>query len=279
MNLYATLTELRRYLGLTSAQTGDDDLLLLFLDGASRLIEAYTGRVFYPLRQTRYYICADPALLLLGGDLLALHSVINGDGGTLAPSAIHLEPAGQSVQSSILLDRTQAVFVHNGDPVDAIAVDGTWGYHADWSQAWAASGDSVQDNPLSSSAITLTVSDADGPDATGLGVRFAVGMLLQIGDEYLHVLAINAAQNHLTVSRGVNGTTAASHAQGTTISVYQPPESIRQACLRVAAWLYKQKDAGFVQAANSLRGQISIPPALPDDVQQILAPYSRLVVA
>jgi hypothetical protein len=279
MNLYATLTELRRYLGLTSAQTGDDDLLLLFLDGASRLIEGYTGRQFYPLRKTRFYICADPALLFLAGDLLALHTLTNGDGSTLAPSAIHLEPAGEAVRSSILLDRTQAAFVHNGDPVDAISVDGTWGYHADWSNAWAASGDSVQDNPLSNSAITLTVADADGLDAAGLGVRFAVGMLLQIGDEYLHVLAINTSQNRLTVSRGVNGTTAASHAQGTVISVYHPPEAIRQACLRVAAWLYKQKDAGFVQAANSLRGQIAVPPALPDDVQQILAPYSRLVVA
>lgn len=279
MNLYATLTELRRYLGLSSAQTGDDDLLLLFLDGASRLIEAYAGRQFYPLRKTRYYICSDPALLLLGGDLLALHGLTNGDGSTMNLSAVHLEPAGCSVQSSILLDRTQAAFIHNGDPVDAIAVDGTWGYHSDWTTAWAASGDSVSDNPLSSGANTITVTDVDGPDVTGLGIRFAVGQLLQIEDEYLHVLAIDTALNRLTVARGVNGTTAASHTQGTFINVYQPPEGIRQVCLRVAAWLYKQKDAGFIQAANSLRSQIAVPPALPDDVQSILAPYSRLVVA
>jgi len=47
----------------------------------------------------------------------------------------------------------------------------------------------------------------------------------------------------------------------------------------VVSWLYKQKDAGFVQSAGSLRGQVVVPPALPGDVQQILAPYVRVRVA
>ena len=67
MNLYATLTALRRNLGLTSTQTGDDDLLLTTLDAAARLIERYTGRWFYPVRQTHTYTVTDPGMLLLGG--------------------------------------------------------------------------------------------------------------------------------------------------------------------------------------------------------------------
>jgi len=39
--------------------------------------------------------------------------------------------------------------------------------------AWASSGDSVQNNPLSSGATALTVSDADAPESTGYGQRFA----------------------------------------------------------------------------------------------------------
>lgn len=279
MNLYATLADLRRYLGLTSAQTGDDDLLLTLLGAASRLIEGYTARQFYPVRQTRAYTVDDPALLLLHGDLLHMHSLTNGAGSVIPAAAYHLEPAGEAVKSSILLDRTQAVFTHDGDPVDAITVEGTWGYHPGWPDAWPESGDSVQDDPLTAGATALAVTDADAPGPAGYGARFVVGQLIRIEEEYLHVLAVNASTNTLTVERAANGTAAASHDLGTGIDIYRPPEDVRQACLRVASWLYKQKDAGFVQAAGNLRGQVLVPPALPEDVQQILAPYVRVRVS
>jgi hypothetical protein len=278
LNIYATLTDLRRYLSLTSAQTDDDGLLLTLLGAAARLIDAYTGRRFYPVRQAHPFTYDDPALLLLHDDLLTLHSLTNGDGSALSSAVYHLHPSAVSVKSSIVLDRTQAVFTHDGDPVDAISVDGTWGYHPDWSNAWASSGDSVQDNPLTSSATLITVTDADAPESTGYGQRFAVGQLLRLESEYVHVLAVNTTQNKLTVARGVNGTTAASHAQDTAIDIYRPPEDMRQVCLRVATWLYKQQDAGFSLAAGSLRGQMIVPAALPEDVQQVLAPYMRVRV-
>lgn len=279
MNVYATLDETRRYLGLSAAQTADDDLLLVLLDAAARLIDDYTGRHFYPARSTHLFSYQDPALLLLDDDLLALHTLTNGDGTAFAASAYHLQPATAPVKSSVALDLTACVFVHPGDPVDAISVDGTWGFHPDWASAWADSGDSVQDDPLGASATTLSVQDADGLDAGGHWARFAAGHLVRIEDEYLHVRGVDAGTNTLTVARGVNGTTAASHAQSTAIAVYQPPAAIRQVCLRVASWLYRQKDAGFVHITGGLRGQVIVPPALPDDVRQILAPYVRLRVA
>ncbi|NDJ77552.1 MAG: hypothetical protein GYB65_14970 [Chloroflexi bacterium] len=279
MNVYATHDELRRYLGLTSAQTGDDDLLLMLLHTASRLIEGYTGRYFYPQRATRVFSCEHPAHLALDRDLLVLFTLTNGDGSTLPAESYHLLPGNAPVKASIALDRTQAVFVHPGDPVHAIHVEGTWGFHPRWQEAWAASGDSVQNDPLDTAATTLTVNDADGLDPTGYWARFAVGHLLRIGDEYLAVTAVDAGTNTLTVTRGANGTTPAAHAQGTAINVYRPPDDVRQVCLRVAAWLYKQKDAGFVRDQGGLRGHVVVPPALPDDVQQALAPYVRLRVA
>lgn len=278
MNVYATLTGLRRVLALSSTQTDDDELLLSLLQTASRLIDGYTGRQFFPVQATRTYTVQNPATLLLDADLLALSSLTNGDGTTIPTAAVHVEPSGMAVASSLVLDRTQSAFTHDGDPVAALSVAGTWGYHPDWSNAWAGSGDTVQDDPLSSSATTLTVSDADAAQATGYGQRFAVGQLLRIEDEYLHVLAINTTTNTLTVARGVNGTTAASHAQDTAIDVYAIPADVQSACLRIASWLYKQPDAGFVQAAGGLRGALMVPPALPEDVQQILAPYVRVRV-
>ncbi len=279
MNGYATLADLRQYLGLSSAQTQDDDLLLSLVEAASRLIERHTGRRFYPARRIQRYTVADPAILPLRDDLLALASLTNGDGRPVAPEACHLHPPDGPVWTIVALDRTQAAFVHTGDPVDAIALDGTWGYHPDWLHAWTASGDSVMDDPLPADAAALAVTDADGAAGDGRAPRFAPGQLLRAGEEYLHVLAVDAATNVLTVARGANGTVPTIHAQGTPLAIYRVPADVRQVCLRLAAWLYKQKDAGFVQAAGSLRGQIAVPPALPDDVAQILAPYARVSVA
>jgi hypothetical protein len=276
MNSYATMPDLRRYLGLTGAQTSDDALLWDLLGASSRLIEAYTGRRFYPARASYAYTVRDPGLLLLGDDLLSLDTLTNGDGSAITD--YHLHPARVSVKSSIALDRAQTAFVHDGDPVDAITAVGIWGFHPDWAQAWANSGDTVQNNPLAAGATTLTVSDADAVLPTGYGARFAAGQLLRLDDEYAHLLAVNATTNTLTVARGVNGTPATSHAQGTPVETYQVPADIEQVCLRVAAWLYKQRDAGYAQAAGGLRGQIAVLPALPPDVEQTLAPYARVGV-
>ncbi len=277
-NLYATLDEVRRYLGLDAGQTAADDLLLMMLGAASRLIEGYAGRRFYPQRAIRRYPVSDQHRLLLDDDLLTLHSLTNGDGQPVSLDAVHLCPGGL-VASSLILDRTRAIFVHSGDPVHAISVEGTWGFHPAWASAWQDSGDSVQDDPLSAAATTLTVSDADAPLSGGVGGRFAVGQLLRIGEEYLHVLAVDTGTNTLTVERAANGTAALNHARGAAIAIYRPPEDVRQACLRVVHWLYRQPDAGFVLRSAGLRGEVVVPPALPDDVQQILAPYVRLRVA
>jgi hypothetical protein len=271
LNTYATLTDLRHRLGLTASQTADDGLLLSYLVAASRLIDAYTGRHFYPVRETRFYTYQHAAQLLLDADLLTLHTLSN---GSIIPlDACHILPG------VLVLDQTQAVFTSGADPVDSISVTGLWGFHTDWERAWIASDDSIQNNPLSANILSVMVNDIDGMDLTGYQARFAVGQLLRLEDEYVCVRAIAIDTNVLTVERGVNGTTAANHAQGTPIDVYQPPEDVKQACLRVASWLYKQKDAGFVQAAGNLRGQMVVPPALPDDIQQILAPYLRIRVA
>jgi len=218
-------------------------------------------------------------LLLLRDDLLALHSLTNGDGLVVSADDYHLHPASSAIKASVLLDRTQAAFTHDGDPVDAIVVEGTWGFHSGWPDAWGDSGDSVQNNPLASDATSITVTDADAPEITGYGQRISAGQLLSIEYEYVQVLAVDTATNVLTVARGANGTTAAAHAQATPITIYHPPADIRQVCLRVTTWLYQQQDAGFAMAAGSLRSQIIIPAALPNDVQQILAPYARVQVS
>lgn len=270
MFTYATLAQLRRYLGLRDTQTGDDALLSALLDAAARLIERHTGRRFYPMRGVRRYDCRQAFALLLREDLLALHALTNGDGAAIDPADVHLQPPGGPVYAGLTLRRGRAAFVYADDPLDALAVEGTWGYHPDWSDAWREPGAALAD-PLDTSATTISFS--------GAGAAIEAGHLARVGEEYLIVTACDPAAGTLAVIRGAHGTSAQGHAAGAALAIYAPPPDVTQVCLRVAAWLYRQKDAGWVQAAGGLRGQVTVPPALPDDVALVLAPYTRLRVA
>lgn len=249
MNTIATLYRLREHLGFASEDTAEDSRLRLALAAATTLIQRYAGRQFVPRQATLAHSVnrEDAARLLLTDDLLALTSVTNGDGSTIAPEDIQVLAGG------MLALINGVAFNYDATPVNALEVAGIWGWHDDWGQAWLTSGDSVQNNPLSSSATSLTVSDADGVDGNGQTPRFQVGQLLSIEAEYVRVTVVNTATNVLTVQRGVNGTTAASHAQNTAIAVYSPPRDAELLCLRVAAWLY--------QEPNTVNGN-AIPPML-----------------
>ncbi|MBU1173447.1 MAG: phage gp6-like head-tail connector protein [Proteobacteria bacterium] len=53
--------------------------------------------------------------------------------------------------------------------------------------------------------------------------------------------------------------------------------AIKQATMRWAGYLYKQRDAQvFDVTASPAQGQITIPQGIPRDVERILAPYRRL---
>lgn len=57
-----------------------------------------------------------------------------------------------------------------------------------------------------------------------------------------------------------------------------PPAAIEQACVRLAGYWYRLKDAQvFDVTANPETGQLAIPKGLPADVKHLLEPYVRLL--
>jgi hypothetical protein len=262
MYMLATLHQLRQRLGLSADDTSEDARLVAALQAATAQIEQAAGRRFTPRRATiEHDVPTRPsAELLLIDDLLELESLTNGDGSSIdledvvgLPETTHDGPL-----SRLRLTGGQQ-FIWADTPLRAVPVTGIWGWHDRWTQAWRDSRDTIQDNPLNSAAMTITVSDAAGADAYSQSPRFQAGQLLRIEDEYLRVLVVNATTNVLTVLRGVNGTSAAAHAQGTTIEVFQPALEVEMLCLRWAQWLYKEPDrAAFtttpMQLATALDG-------------------------
>ena len=259
----STLDQLRTRLGLASGDTADDARLMSALQAASAQIERATGRRFSPRQKSLRHTYSSSLELLLDDDLLELTGLTNGDGSLIPLTDVI--PVPDSAPFSYLRLTGSSAFLWTLSPVQAITVSGIWGWHDHPAEMWRSSGDSVQNNPLGSSATSLTVTDADGADSEGSFPRFQVGHLLKIDSEYLQVTAVNTVTNVLTVLRGVNGTTAASHALNSAITIFQPASDIQMLALRWASWLYKQPDsAAFAD--------------VPDALQTALAPLRRIVV-
>lgn len=136
-------------------------------------------------------------------------------------------------------------------------ITGVWGFSRDYANAWLDSGDTVDDNPLSSSATTLTVTDS---------TLFEEGQLLQIESEWLLVETVATATT-LTVKRGVHGTTGASHIQGTQIDIFQVDEAVQlETAKQVALWYSRQ--GGFSQQVFDGIGVTSYPTDLLPSLKQ-----------
>ncbi len=275
MIVYATLTQLRERLNVPADDTDNDGRLLVALRQATAQIDRYTARRFAPAIQTRRYDYQAMYALRLDIDLLELLTLTNSDGSAIDPGDVHLLPDGDGPKSVLQLDvSADTLFYFTTLPGESIQVRGIWGTHDAWPEAWRGTADTVQDNPLSAGATAITVGDADGSDAAGLSPRFQVGQLLRIEDEYLHVTAVDTTANTVSAIRGVRGTTAASHAQSTTIAVYQPPWDVQALCLRWATWLYQQVDAGIGAGADWL-----YPADVPDDLHTLADSLRRQRVA
>ena len=252
MNEYANYVTLKRYMGIT--ETGDDSLIQDICTQASRIWDRLCReRFFYEKLATWYYDYADNYQLFLNADLLSLTTLTNGNGDAIPATDYFLYPLNDYPKTWIEIDKGSGnYFTYETTKQRALSVAALWGYHADYDNAWADSGDTVEDNPLTAAATSLTVNNGvrnftvqqmlkvgseqiyvakwqdtgdtvqDNPltaAATTLnvsdGTLFKAGQTVKIDAEEIYVSSISA--NALTVIRARGGTYGASHANGTAI--------------------------------------------------------------
>jgi hypothetical protein len=263
--LYGTLTQIRARLPQLTG-TGDDSLLLDSLEDASRALDGATHRFFYPKIATRYYDYQEQAQLKLDEDLLSVTTLTTDNEATTIEAANYFPMCGDSYNlqpyDRIRLKADGAsVFGYSGTSQRSQKVIGVWGCHDDYAGAHVASGDTVQNaTQISSSGTTLQVTS---------GANFQRGQTLRIESEWLVVSAISG--NNLTVERGQNGSTAATHAAGTAIDIYRPMRDVERVTLRFAVWLYKQLEAPFTfELQTDAGGRVIIPPNAPPEVHRFI---------
>ena len=291
--LYATADELKQVApdGLKATTDQYDTLFITLSERLSRWIDNHTQRMFYPFIDTRYYSVDknrvhDPDFDDLWiDDLMEITSVSisENDGKTYTALATgdYIPIHGQDFNSE--KSYTLLKVDRNGDlgswPIGqrSVRVIGTFNFTDDRSNFFEDTLDEVENNPLTSGGTSLSVNDIDGVDQRGISPRIAPGNLLRMGTEFAEVGTVNATGNTAELVRGVNGSTAAAHAQNTQIDKFMPPEPLKQACIIQAIKQFKRGQAGFGDAAAQIDlGRILQMKSFDEGALEYLIPYTKL---
>lgn len=279
MAFYCTLADAK---ALLKAENATDDALLLALIGqvSARidLLMASSVSYFQPWTESREYeVCAERVdsmrgvfILPSGTTLLSLSSATLG-GSTVAVSAY---PATR-VPITMIRRSDGGTWYENGtdEPLTAI-ISGVWGYHRAYAQAWAAV-DTLAAAIVSTTATTFTVADVDGGDPSGFIPRISAGNLVKVDDEIMEVIATTVATNTVTVRRGVNGTTAATHLIAAPVSTWQTDGTVRRVTARQAGLLYARRGAYEQQTITDV-GVVTYPADLLVELRGVLQGFQYI---
>ena len=270
-NLYADIAMFTRRYAHDSALTATDlaEVLRVLNDGARR-VDDYCDRHFYSELATHVYDGNGKTQLWLPDDLLSVTTLkADGDGdGTYEISlAVNTDywlwPDNSTPKVRIDINPESSLI--SSWPVGRrrVQIVGEWGY--------------TNTTELVAS-VTTEVLDASetGVDVTA-GTDFAAGQTILVESEQMYIASI--ATNTLTVVRGVNGTTAATHVTSSVIRRYVYEEAVVGAALMWAGRLWKRREtADATTIVAPAIGTLEIHRGLDPDVRQALDPYRARVL-
>ncbi len=269
---YATLAQLRHDLTKQSADTADDASLLTAAESASRQVDEWCKRHFQPRSETRTLSPVNASFLLLDEDLLSLTSLKSDEDEdydydyTWAATDYWLWPLNGLPKWGIKIKRGGNYTLPVGD--GTIQIVGVWGYG---------------DGETAASYVDSTTDTAEALDASETGVDvvsgtpFSAGQCILVDSEQMYVTAV--ATNTLTVVRGVNGTTAATHDSGASVNVYRYPQDVVTATIRLAQREFRLQSVPFGVAGGGDMGSQDVNAGQGDrDIWGKLGPYRRMAV-
>ncbi len=240
VNAYASLTELKNILGISS--TTDDVMMRKILESASRSIENYTNRRFYSTTETKYF---NGALTLWIPDLLSLTTLKTDEDGDgtfentfqVATAPVDYILYGGGLEDSLnLYPKTRIEINPDGDygsfangVKKGVEIAGVWGY-GDGTSATPYVADTTTAEAISAGETAIDVTSA---------ANLSAGMTILVETEQMYITSISS--NTLTVEKGVNGTTDGAHDTAKQIYFYRYPRDIMQACIDLSVALYQNR--------------------------------------
>lgn len=258
MNAYARLSAMKGDVAGVSGATYDSTYLTT-LDEVSREFESETsGRRIYSYWATKTFSVPRPTSDNNGGRSLYFNDDL------LSVTTLKVDTDFDGVFETTLAANTDYTLFNGNDPsdpydrIDIVPTStllGQWpwpryGSTRQWSNCvqivglWGFSNETentlqtVGDNPLLIGATLLTVQSTADIDP---------GETLVIESEQLYVVSVNDPTT-LTVTRGINSSTAAQHAQSTVVYRRRYPRDIEQAVKQRAVFKRWNTQAGFAGA-------------------------------
>jgi hypothetical protein len=318
MESYTTMQACRVQLQNSGAtlNTSEDAVIDSYRPPASQIIADYCGQGFTETLRTINYSprlgAVDLSLAIgngiIGGPLISLTTLTNGDGSVVPSASINLYPSSEYPKRRLVLsvgfywmaNPTQASYAVYDDPdamymrsyaasgealvfarsyfansyaVNGISLAGIWSFNQQGPAAWVPTGLTLGGNTLAG-ATSLTLSAA-------IGTAFDVGSNLKIDSEYFVVTGpiINTAMaTSVTVFPANNGSTAAPHSNGATIYVYRVEPTVELATRMMVAALYQGRNNATGDALMIDGAVMVAPSALPKRVRELLpTPYYNVL--
>lgn len=213
---------------------------LSMLEEVSRLIDArsHRGSGFGPWVGTRYYDGGGGSVLYLRGDLASLTTLTTYDvsQGTATTPTVETDfylagIGGYAAPYRKVILHGEGTTTRFGTGPRVTSVLGTWTY------------------PYRTRVLTVTTAEALDTSETEVDVsgltELSPGMTILVDTEQMYVTATtDSTTDSITVERGVNGTTAATHLTAAPISRYDYDPSVHALALRLAEKRLKARDSG-----------------------------------
>jgi hypothetical protein len=273
---YATLNQLKSKGWANIVTTDYDADLLRILQDASVLIDRLCHRQFQVLEGTRYLDGSASPLMFNDLDVLSLTTfALDQDGSqnygtSLATTDYVLYPLNKPFKTYVKTSHITGVGGFASGIRAGVKLIGTFGYGDGVSATpYADSGAVVGTGNMTNSATTHAL-------ATNSGALFSAGNTIRIGSEQIYISAVTT--DTLTMTRGMNGTTKASHTAGDTIYIYQYPGPIVEATLLQANRDWKRRESPTSAVAGSAEtGIIPVSKGLDPDIAKHIELYIKRV--
>jgi len=254
----------------TTADAIDDAVIDSIIEAASRYIDYETNHAYYPRVEDRLYSIPDDRELEFDDDLLSIITFTNGNDVEIASTEYNLFPRNSTPHIGLKLKDTSAIYWEtdsDGSREWVISVLAELGYHNQYAQrAWVSSG-----------TLGAEISDETTLDFTmTAGHSVSAHKIIKIDNEIFMVDGVDT--NTITpLSRGDNGSTAATHANSATVYVWEVIPDIAQAAKLIAQSIYRrfghpnQSDESIVTAS----GVVITPKDVPGIAARTIKRYKR----
>lgn len=268
---YITVQMMRTLMNKKAGNNDDDDERLRILcEAVSEYVDKFCGRTFRVREGAQTYMpeWSDKVVV---DDLLSVTSIttdMDGDGTfeeTWSATDYFLYPVNALFNgrpyTSICRSLNGSKYIPNKEMRwPSFKVTGKWGFQEELESVAALNGGI-------NASVTTIVST----------VALEVGWTIKVDSEQMYVTDRDSTGLSLTVVRGVNGTTAASHLTAATIYVYRYPADIVQASMLHAGRIWRRKEAptGIINTPGDIGWRAVYIPRFDSDTQAFLQPYRR----